>query len=67
MAKRVYLLGAFFLNSGPGADTSGTFGDWGRLSTTRRKRHTVVTLHSRPLGNPNPKHRFSSTNQPPRP
>ena len=67
MAKRVYLLGAFFLNSGRDADTSGTFGDWGRLSNTRWNRHTVVTLHSRPLGNPNPKHRFSSTNQPPRP
>ena len=41
MAKRVYLLGAFFLKSGPGAVTSGTFGDWGRLSNTRRKKHLL--------------------------
>lgn len=67
MAKRVYLLGAFFLRSGNTANTSGTFGNWGRLSNTLKRKHTVVTLHSRPLGNPNPKHRFSSTNQPPRP
>lgn len=67
MARRVTSTGAFFLRTSPGASASGTFGAWGRLSSTRSNKHTVITLNSRPLGNPNPKHRFSSTNQPPRP
>ena len=67
MPKRITSQRAFFLKTGVGAYVSGSFGAWGRLSYTRKRKHTVITNHTRPLGNPNPKHRFSSTNQPPRP
>ena len=67
MAKRLRTKSAYFLNTASGSKASGSFGDWGRLSTSRRGKYTIINLHSRPLGNPNPVHRFSSTNQPPRP
>lgn len=67
MAKRVRVTSGFFLKTGPGTKVSGTFGAWGRLAKSNRRKYTYVIHHSRGLGNPNPKNRFSSTNQPPRP
>lgn len=67
MAKRVRSTSAFFLKTGKGAKASGSFGSWGRLSQSRGGKFTFINLHSRPLGNPAPKHKFSTTNQPPRP
>lgn len=67
MAKRIRSTGAFFLQTSQGAETSGSFGAWGSLSHSRGNKTTFIRSTSRPLGNPNPKHRFTSTNQPPRP
>ena len=67
MPKRLHAKSAYFLYTASGSKASGSFGDSGRLSTSRRGYYTIINLHSRPLGNPNPVHRFSSTNQPPRP
>ena len=67
MAKRLRASSAYFLKTTRGSKASGSFGGWGRLSTSRWGKYTIINLHSRPLGNPNPVHRFSSTNQPPRP
>ena len=67
MPKRLHAKSAYFLNTASGSKASGSFGNWGRLSTSRGGKYTIINLHSRPLGNPNPVHRFSSTNQPPRP
>lgn len=67
MAKRVRSNGAYFLDTQPGSKVSGSFGEWGHISKSQRKKYTFITLNSRPTGNPNPVHRFSTTNQPPRP
>ena len=67
MAKRITSKSAFFLKTGKGAIASGSFGPWGRLSQSTGGKFTIINLHSRPLGNPNPKHKFSTTSQPPRP
>ena len=67
MPKRLHAKSAYFLNTASGSKASGSFGDWGRLSTSRGGKYTIINLHLRALGNPNPEHRVSSSNQPPRP
>lgn len=67
MVKRIRSKNAFFLNTERGAKVSGSFGEWGHLSRSPRGKFVFITLMSRPTGNPNPVHKFSSTNQPPRP
>lgn len=67
MARRITSKSAFFLKTDRNSKASGKFGTWGHLAQSRKGKNIVIVYHTKPMGNPNPKHRFTSTNQPPRP